>query len=200
MIAPEAYVTRHAAVDRDDGGGTPPKKNTAGRSPWRICRRGSIVSPMAQTPHGTDLDLQAGIADLLRRVAGHSAHVGVSVRGGMVVLFGEVGSNAERLQTRDAAMGVLGVRGVADEMVVREPGTPGASDADLTQFANRLLAADAAVPAGAVRAGVRGSVLTLSGAVAVTGQRDAAARVVRNLPGVVGLCNDIRVATPVHED
>jgi osmotically-inducible protein OsmY len=154
---------------------------------------------MAQTPHETDRDLQKGIADLLKRMAGHTAHVGVAVRGGMVTLFGEVSSTVERLRTRQAAMGVLGVRGVADEMVVREPGTPGASDADLTQLANRLLATDPAVPAGAVRAGVRGSVLTLSGVVAVPGQRDAAARVVRNLPGVVGLCNDIHVARPAPD-
>lgn len=155
---------------------------------------------MAQTPHGTDRDLQAGIVDLLKRMAGDTTHVGVSVRGGMVVLFGEVGSTGERLQTRQAAMSVLGVRGVADEMVVREPGTPGASDADLTKLANRLLATDAAVPTGAVRAGVRGSVLTLSGTVAVAGQRDAAVRAVRNLPGIVGLCNDIRVAGPATDD
>jgi osmotically-inducible protein OsmY len=155
---------------------------------------------MAQTPHGTDRDLQAGVADVLKRMAGGTAHVGVSVRGGTVVLFGEVGSTAERLQTTQAAMGVLGVRAVADEMVVREPGTPGASDADLTKLANLLLATNAAVPAGAVRAGVRGSVLTLSGAVAVAGQRDAAARVVRNLPGVVGLCNDILVARSATDD
>jgi osmotically-inducible protein OsmY len=155
---------------------------------------------MAQTPHEMDRDLQAGVAELLERMAGHTAHVGVAVRGGMVMLFGEVGSTAERLQTRQAAMGVLGVRGVADEIVVREPGTPGASDADLTKLANRLLAMDAAVPTGTVRAGVRGCVLTLSGAVAVTGQREAAARVVRNLPGIVGLCNDIRVAGPAADD
>lgn len=155
---------------------------------------------MTRTMHGTDRDLRADIADLLKRMAGETAHVGVSVRGGMVMLFGEVGSTAERLQTRQAAMGVLGVRGVADEMVVREPGAPGASDADLTILANRLLTTDAAVPANAIRAGVRGSVLTLSGAVAVTGQRDAAARAVRNLPGIVGLCNDIRVARPATDD
>lgn len=155
---------------------------------------------MAQTPHGTDRDLQAGIADVLKRMAGRTAHVGVSVRGGMVMLFGEVGSTAELLRTRQAAMGVLGVRGVADEMVVREPGTPGASDTDLAKLANQLLTTDAAVPDGAIRAGVRGSVLTLSGAVAVTGQRDAAARAVQNLPGIVGLCNDIRVATPDADD
>lgn len=155
---------------------------------------------MARTPHGTDHDLQAGIADLLKRMAPDTSHVGVSVRGGMVKLSGEVGSAAERLRTRQAAMGVLGVRGVADELVVREPGVAGASDADLTALANQLLAQDAAVPAGAVRAGVRGSVLTLSGAVAVTGQRDAAARAVRNLPGIVGLCNDIRVTSPPADD
>jgi hypothetical protein len=54
---------------------------------------------MAQTPHGTDRELQAGIADLLKRIASDSAHVGVSVRGGMAMLFGEVGSTGERLQT-----------------------------------------------------------------------------------------------------
>ena len=136
---------------------------------------------------------------MLKRMAGESAHVDVSVRGGMVTLVGEVGSTAERFQTRRAAMGVLGVRGVADEMVVREPGTPGASDTDLAKLANLLLATAAGVPAGAVRAGVRGSVLTLSGAVAAAAQRDAAARVVRNLPGVVGICNDIHVARPAMD-
>lgn len=133
-------------------------------------------------------------------MAGETAHVGVSVRSGMVVLFGEVSSTAERFETRQAALGVVGVRGLADEMVVRDPGTPGASDADLTKLANRLLATDAAVPANGVRAGVRGAVVTLSGTVAVTGQRDAAARTVRNIPGIVGLCNDIRVTSPATDE
>ncbi|MEJ3744955.1 BON domain-containing protein [Actinomycetes bacterium KLBMP 9797] len=149
---------------------------------------------MAQTSHGTDRDLHTGIADRLRRMAGETAHVGVTIRSGMVVLPGEVASHAERLETRRAAMGAPGVRGVADEMAVREPGTPGTADVDLAKLADRLLATDAAVPAGAIRAGVRGSVLTLSGTVDVTGQRDAAARAVQNIRGIVGLCNDIRVA------
>jgi osmotically-inducible protein OsmY len=146
------------------------------------------------TTRGSDGDIQAGVADRLRAMTGDTALVGVSVRGGMVTLSGVVASTADRLATRQAALGAAGVRGVADDMVVRDPGVPGDADNDLAALANRMLASAAEVPAGAVTAGVRGHVLTLSGTVPAPGQRDAAMRTVRDIKGVVGISNDIRVA------
>jgi osmotically-inducible protein OsmY len=143
----------------------------------------------------TDGDIRAGVADRLRQTPG-TAMVGVSVRGGMVTLSGVVASTNDRLAMRQAAMGTEGVRGVADDMVVREPGTPGDADSDLAALAHRMLASAAEVPAGTVTVGVRGHVLTLSGTVAVPSQRDAALRAVRDIIGVVGISNDIQVARP----
>lgn len=164
-------------------------------SPWRILRLRFIVGIMATTSR-TDGDIQARVSDLLRETIGDTAMVGVSVRGGMVTLSGVIASLADRLSARQAAMRAPGVRGVADDMVVRDPGVPGDADKELAALANRMLASAADVPAGAVTAGVRGHVLTLSGTVLVPGQRDAALRTVRDIEGVVGISNAIRVAGP----
>jgi osmotically-inducible protein OsmY len=160
---------------------------------WRFSSRRFIVGGMAMTRR-TDGDIRAGVADRLRETQGDDAMVGVSVRGGMVTLSGVVASTNDRLAMRQAAMGAAGVRGVADDMVVREPGTPGDADSELLALANRMLAAEAEVPAGAVTAGVRDHVLTLSGTVSVPSQREAAVRAVQHIKGVVGVSNDIQVA------
>jgi osmotically-inducible protein OsmY len=145
------------------------------------------------TTRRNDGDIQARVADRLRETPGDTARVGVSVRGGMVTLSGAVTSTADRLAMREAAMRGAGVRGVADEMVVREPGTDTDTDSELAAQANQLLESAAEVPAGAITAGVRGHVLTLSGTVRAPSQRDAAARAVRDIKGVVAVSNDVRV-------
>lgn len=148
------------------------------------------------TTRRTDGDILARVADRLRETPSDTARVGVSVRGGMVTLFGAVANATDRLTAREAAMRATGVLGVADEMEVREVGAAGGSDSDLAVLANQMLEAAADVPAGAVIASVRGNVLTLAGTVSLPSHRDAALRAVQHIRGVVAISNDIRLTGP----
>lgn len=149
---------------------------------------------MAQTSRKTDREIRADVAGVLDRTPGlGTACVDVSVKGGMVTLSGEVDSTTDRLATKRAAGLVPGVRAVVDELVVRDPGTPGTTDADLAELANRMLGSAAGVPASTVQVRVRDRVIILSGDVTSQGERDAASRAVRHIRGVVGLSNDIHV-------
>jgi osmotically-inducible protein OsmY len=154
-----------------------------------------MVDGMTQESRRADREIQADVAGELEGMPDlDAAHVAVVVKAGMVTLYGEVDGTVDRQVTKRRVGRIPGVRAVADELVVRDRGAPGVDDADIADIANRKLESAAGVPAGAVRAGVRGRVVTLSGDVAFGHQSDAASRAVRNIPGVVGLTNDIRVA------
>ena len=51
----------------------------------------------------------------------NSANIGVAVSNGVVTLSGHVGSYSEKLASEKAAQRVKGVRGIAQEIVVRYP-------------------------------------------------------------------------------
>ncbi|MCW6006958.1 BON domain-containing protein [Micromonospora sp. CPCC 205371] len=157
---------------------------------------------MTQGSRRGDREIQAHVAGELNGIPGlDTAHIAVVVRAGMVTLRGEVDATVDRQVAKRTVGRIPGVRAVADEMVVRDRGAPGVDDVDIADIANRRLESADGVPAGTVRAGVRGRVVTLSGNVAFGHQSDAASRAVRNIPGVVGLTNDIRVAgTATHQD
>lgn len=150
---------------------------------------------MTRESRRADTEIRAEVTGVLKGVPGlDAAHVAVVVKAGMVTLHGEVDGTVDRLETKRRVGRLPGVRAVADELVVRDRGVPGIDDADIAELANRRLESAADVPTGAVRAGVRGRVVTLSGDVASGHQRDAALRAVRDIPGVIGLTDEIRVA------
>lgn len=155
-------------------------------SPWR-----AIVNPVTQTTRRSDQDIQANVSEELLYTPSIDTHVGVAVNGGAVTLSGEVGSLPERIAAKRAAMRVSGVKAVADEMVVRTPGTSGANDSDIAQAAAQMLGWAVDVPSDTVKADVRDHVITLSGNVTWDYQRDAAARAVMYINGVTGVNNTI---------
>jgi osmotically-inducible protein OsmY len=104
-----------------------------------------------------------------------------------------VRSLPEQLAAKWAAMRVAGVKAVADEMVVRKPGTSGMTDTDIVKAAKQLLDSAVDVPFNSVDARVRDHVITLSGSVTSDYQRAAAVRAVRYIKGVIAVNNTIAV-------
>lgn len=156
---------------------------------------------MTQQSRRSDREIQADVIGELDGIPGlDAAHVAAVVRAGMVTLRGEVDATVDRQLAKRKVGRIPGVRAVADELVLRDRGVPGVDDVDIAGIANRRLESADGVPAGAVRAGVRGRVVTLSGDVAFGHQSDAASRAVRNIPGVVGLTNEIHVGGTTHHD
>lgn len=125
-----------------------------------------------------------------------AAHIGVTVRDGLVTLTGHVESYWQKRAAEQAVARVKGVRAIAEEITVRLPVDASRSDDDIAAAAVNRLDWDGAVPPDAVKVLVEGGHVTLSGSVAQAYQRAAAAVAVQPLWGVLSVANQITVMGP----
>ena len=121
----------------------------------------------------------------------NATHIGVSVRGGVVELTGHVETFVEKLEAEHTALSVKGVKGVAQEILVRLPNESKTSDTELADRAVRLLSWDARLHGDAIKVKVEHGWITLTGQARSSGERDAALSDVKRLSGVVGVTNVI---------
>jgi osmotically-inducible protein OsmY len=140
----------------------------------------------------TDADLKNAVsAEIAWMPNVNSAHIGVSVTGGVVTLSGEVNSYPERYHAEQAALRVRGVSAVAEEITVR--GLAGTTDTVIAREAHEALERAVDVPADAVQVTVADHAITLTGNTSWQFQREAAARAVRYLKGVTAIHNNLIV-------
>jgi osmotically-inducible protein OsmY len=126
-----------------------------------------------------------------------AAHIGVAVRQGIVELTGHVESYAEKLQAERVALGVKGVKGVAQEISVRLPNHKKTDDDEIAERASRMLAWDGRLPTDAIKVKVEKGWVTLSGQVASWSQREVAYNDVERLSGVIGVTNGVTIKPAV---
>jgi osmotically-inducible protein OsmY len=119
--------------------------------------------------------------------------IGVTVEQGVVTLRGDVKSYAEKTSAERVALGVYGVKAVANDLNVRIGSALTRTDSDIALAAVNALKWNSQVPAGKITVTVRQGWVTLKGEVDWNYQRDTAARVVRELLGVIGVENAITV-------
>lgn len=146
-----------------------------------------------------DLKLQQRVIDELDfepRV--DAAHIGISVRDGVVTLSGHVSSFVEKFAAERAVRHVKGVKAVAQELEVRLPFEAKTADDEIAARAVKILNWDALVPHGRITVKVEHGVVTLGGQVDWHYERTEAEDDVRKLNGVVAVINDIAVAPQVE--
>ena len=142
----------------------------------------------------TDSELQRDVLDELRwEPTVDAAHIGVSVKNGVVTLTGHVPSYAEKFAAERAAKRVHSVRAVANELDVKLPGSSRRTDEDIAAAVVRALEADVSVPADKIKVTVSNGWVKLEGEVEWQYQRMAADHAVRSLTGVLGVSNLITV-------
>jgi osmotically-inducible protein OsmY len=145
----------------------------------------------------TDAEIQQ---DVLRELKWDSrveeTDVGVEVDEGVVTLTGTVGSWAKRVAAAEAAHRVHGVLDVANDIVVKVPGSAGRTDTEIAHAVRTALEWDVFVPEKRIQSTVSDGVVTLKGEVDSLRQREDAERAVRNLAGVRGVANLIEVKPP----
>ncbi|HEY6957519.1 MAG TPA: BON domain-containing protein [Candidatus Limnocylindria bacterium] len=128
------------------------------------------------------------------------AEIGVEVDSGVVTLSGTVTSYAKLLAAADVASTIAGVKGVANELVVRVPGLGVPSDAEIAASVATALRVDPDVNEDAVEIVVRDGIVTLKGTVGYWYQRNAAEEGAGRIAGVVSVKNAIRVIPPTRTD
>jgi osmotically-inducible protein OsmY len=119
--------------------------------------------------------------------------VGVIVKDGMVTLTGHPVSHAEKHAIERAAQRVKGVKALVIEMTVRLPAGSERTDADIAMTAERALEWNVLVPDNAIRVLVESGWIRLEGQVEWDYQRRAAEVAVRDLLGVRGVTNEVKV-------
>ena len=142
----------------------------------------------------TDTQLQTSVLDELKwRPSVNAAHIGVTAKNGVVTLTGQVAHYAEKAAAEAAAKGVYGVKGLANDIAVEMLGSLKRTDQDLAEAALNAMKWDYEVPNDKVKVVVQNGWLTLTGTLDWQYQKDAAARSVRTLMGVIALTNDIKI-------
>jgi osmotically-inducible protein OsmY len=119
--------------------------------------------------------------------------IGVSVDEGVVTLRGTVRSYTERSTAERVTLRVYGVKAVATDLEVRLPSSAARTDTDIAHAVVTALKWNTVVPPDRVTVAVTSGWVTLKGTLEWQYQKDAAARVVRDLTGVRGVNNEIVV-------
>jgi osmotically-inducible protein OsmY len=114
-----------------------------------------------------------------------------------VTLRGDVGTYHEKQTAERVVLGVFGVKGVANDLAVRPTNGYERTDSNIAQSAVTALELNFVVPRDKVTVSVTDGWLTLKGQVTWQYQKDAAARAVRDLAGVLGVSNQIVVKPDV---
>ena len=147
----------------------------------------------------TDKELKRHIEDALNwEPSFDAADIGVSVDNGVATLRGDVASYAAKSTAERVTLGVYGVKAVANDLNVRLPGEYKRTDSDIAQAAVNALQWNTVVPKNRLSVAVSDGWVTLKGNLDWQYQKDAAARTVRDLTGVLGVNNTIDVKPHVQ--
>jgi osmotically-inducible protein OsmY len=143
----------------------------------------------------TDSELQQdAIAELKWEPLLREAEIGVSVKQGIVTLTGTVDAYAKKAEAEDAVKRVVGVKAVVEKIEVKY-GSNWAKKDD-NDIATEIVNAfrwHMEVPSDKVTARVEKGWVTLDGQVEWNFQSDAANDAVKNLSGVAGVSNNIKI-------
>jgi osmotically-inducible protein OsmY len=142
----------------------------------------------------TDNDLKQHVLSALDWEPSLDANdIGVSVDDAVVTLRGNVASYAEKVTAERVALRVYGMKAVANDLAVRLVSEFERTDTEIAQAAVAALEWNTMVPHDRVTITVNNGWIALKGTLDWQYQKDAAARVVRDLTGVKGVTNDIIV-------
>ncbi len=142
----------------------------------------------------SDTQFQRDVLDELKwEPSVNAAHIGVSVKNGIVTLSGHVTSYAEKYAAERAAKRVHGVHAVANEIDVKLPYSSQRTDEDIATACLNALKSRITVPSDKIKVIVNQGWVTLEGEVEWQYQKEAAESAVRNLTGVKGVSNLITV-------
>jgi len=141
-----------------------------------------------------DAQLQRDVIDELHwDPAVDSAEIGVAARDGVVTLAGQVDTFAKKYAAVRAAERVAGVRAIAEDLKVVIPTIYHRTDIDLAHAAANALKWDVQVPEERMTARVEAGWVWLEGEVTWQFQSKAAEQAVRNLVGVKGVTNLLKI-------
>lgn len=152
----------------------------------------TTTTPSATTGSKSDRTIQDNVrAELVWRPEVRDAEVGVSVLDGVVTLSGEVDTYTQRIAAKKAALAVLGVSVVANDLTIRNAARSDRTDTDIAVSVEKLLGWSTDVSEDRINVEVRDHVVHLTGTLDWDYQRRDVVRMIRRLNGVHRVDNQI---------
>lgn len=147
----------------------------------------------------TDATLKEDVMDELDWEPSIDAtEIGVTVKNGIVTLSGNVNTYAEKIAAERAAKRVYGVKAVVENVDVKVSGTYKRTDEDIALSVLNNLKWNTSVPEQDIQVKVEDGWVTLEGEVEWNYQKEAAINAIRNLSGVRGVTNLLKVEAAVE--
>ncbi len=149
----------------------------------------------------TDAQLQQDVlAELKWEPLLRAAQIGVSAKDGVVTLTGTVDGFAKKSEAEDAAKRVAGVNVVVEKIEVKYASDwAKKDDGDIATEIVNAFKWNWEVPSDKVKARVEKGWVTLEGELEWYYQSDAATQAVKNLLGVTGVTNSIKIKSQTDE-
>lgn len=149
----------------------------------------------------TDIQLQRDVmAELMWEPLLSAAQIGVTAKDGVITLTGTVDGYAKKSEAEDAVKRVAGVTAVVEKIEIKYPSDwAKKDDNDIAAEIVNAFKWNWEIPSGKVKAKVEKGWVTLDGELPWKFQSDAADKAVRNLEGVTGVVNNIKIKSPSDE-
>ena len=129
----------------------------------------------------------------------HSAEIGVTVKDGVVTLFGTVDNFSKKLEAEHAAKMVLGVKAVVEKIDIKYGSYGKVSDEDLATAIINAYKWNWAIPEDKIKIKVENGWVTIAGTVSWNYQKEAASNTIKNLLGVKEVTNNITVKSEITD-
>ncbi len=129
----------------------------------------------------------------------HAAEIGVTAKNGVVTLTGTVDSYAKKLEAEDAAKSVAGVKAVVEKITIEFDRIATHNDAHIANEVVDAFKWSWNVPGDGLTVKVEHGWVTLGGVVQWNYQKEAAKAAIKNLAGVKGVTNEIRIKSNAHD-
>lgn len=144
--------------------------------------------------------LQNDVQDAVKRKPLlNAAEIGVTAKDGVIILTGTVDNYAKKLKAEEAAKNVAGVKVVVKNITIEFGRTTTHDDAQIVNEVVGAFKFNRKIPDDKVHVTVEHGWVTLSGNVEWNYQKEAARKAVKQLPGVKGVTNNLRIKANLRD-
>jgi osmotically-inducible protein OsmY len=149
----------------------------------------------------TNESLQKDVQDAIKwEPLLHAAEIGVIVKDGIVTLTGTVNSYTKKLEAEDAAKKVAGVKAVVEKIEIKYGNSDKKDDPEIAKEVLNALKWNWSVPDDKIKVKVEKGWVTLDGEIDWHYQKESARNSIKNLTGVLGISNNLKVHTEVLDE
>jgi len=129
----------------------------------------------------------------------HAAEIGVTAIDGVVTLTGTVDSYAKKYEAEEATKKVSGLKALVEKIEIKFSSTWKKDDTEIATEILNALKWDLEIPSDDIIVKVENGWVRLDGEVQWNYQREAAKKAVKQLSGVLGVTNDIKLSAETHD-